>query len=314
MNRNKSKWAEFESALKKRGSIDPDRRAELYLELTDDLSFARTHFPNSKTTEYLNGLTAQFHQSIYQNRKEDRDGIVNFYKYELPRMFYEHFRELLLAFVIFVGSVGVGILSSKYDTTFVRLVMGDGYVNMTEENIANDDPLAVYKDQGHLQMFLGITINNLRVAFLTFVAGVLFSIGTVYILFSNGVMVGSFFYMFYDRGLLAVSSGIWIHGALELSAIVIAGCAGLVMGNSLIFPGTYPRMHSFRQGARKGLKIMMALIPVFIVAGFIESFITRHYQYSHLMNGTIIILSFAFIIWYFIIYPIQLNKNGQEIA
>ena len=104
---------------------------------------------------------------------------------------------------------------------------------------------------------------------------------------------------------------IWIHGTLEISAIVIAGCAGLVMGNSILFPGTYSRGVSFVKGTKQGVKIVIGLIPVFIAAGFLESFITRYTHMPMWLSISIIGSSLAFIVWYFIIYPIILNKKNS---
>src|SRR3546814_13017991 len=84
-------------------------------------------------------------------------------------------------------------------------------------------------------------------------------------------MLGAFQFFFYQKGLLLTSVlSIWIHGTLEISAIIIAGSAGLVMGNSLLFPGTWSRLESFRRGARRGLKIVIGLVPVFITAALLE--------------------------------------------
>src|SRR3546814_12188447 len=89
-------------------------------------------------------------------------------------------------------------------------------------------------------------------------------------------MLGAFQFFFYQKGLLLTSVlSIWIHGTLEISAIIIAGSAGLVMGNSLLFPGTWSRLESFRRGARRGLKIVIGLVPVFITAALLEGFVTR---------------------------------------
>ena len=99
------------------------------------------------------------------------------------------------------------------------------------------------------------------------------------------------------------------HGTLELSAIVIAGCAGFVMGNSFIFPGTYSRLESFKRRAKKGLKIIIGLIPVFIMAGFIESFFTRYTQMPWIISLATILLSAAFIVYYFVIYPAKLHNH-----
>jgi uncharacterized membrane protein SpoIIM required for sporulation len=138
--------------------------------------------------------------------------------------------------------------------------------------------------------------------------GIVGSLGTAYFLVFNGIMVGVFQYFCYQHGFLETSLlTIWLHGTLEISSIMIAGCAGLVMGNSLMFPKTYTRLESLKKGAKQGLKIIIGLVPLFIIAGFVESFVTRQHL-SQLPSLLIIISSAAFIIWYFILYPIQLNN------
>ncbi|MCB0813699.1 MAG: stage II sporulation protein M, partial [Flavobacteriales bacterium] len=115
-------------------------------------------------------------------------------------------------------------------------------------------------------MFLGITVNNVRVALLAFAAGIAAGFGTVYVLLFNGIMVGAFQYFFHEQGVLRESLlTIWVHGTLEISAIVIAGAAGLALGRGMLFPGTYTRMESFRRGAMLGLKVVIGLVPVFVV-------------------------------------------------
>ena len=180
---------------------------------------------------------------------------------------------------------------------------------MTLENIKKGDPLGVYNSSGQATMFVQITLNNIFVAFRTFIFGLFASFGTMAMLFYNGVMLGAFQYFFYERGLLLDSIlKIWIHGTLEISAIVIAGCAGLTVGNSLLFPGTYPRLESFKRGIKQGLKITIGLVPIFIAAGFLESFVTR-LTLPPVVSGSIILVSAAFIIWYFVLYPISLNRR-----
>jgi len=126
-------------------------------------------------------------------------------------------------------------------------------------------------------------------------------------------MLGSFEYYFFSKGLGTASLlVIWIHGVLEISSIIIAGGAGLVLGNSLIFPKTYKRMDSFKKGARDGMKIALGLFPIFIVAAFFESFVTRHTEMPVWLSLSILICSFIFIIWYVIIYPNLLTKNQNQ--
>lgn len=312
LKQNADKWQQFETLMDKKGGTDPDRLADLFVQLTDDLSFARTHYPKSKTTAYLNAIAAKIHQQIYKNKKEKSSRIITFWKYELPFIFKNSHRQLLTAFSIFTIAVLIGIVSSAYDDSFVRLILGDSYVNMTLENIDKGDPMAVYKSMNQLDMFLAITVNNVYVSFLCFALGLLFSVGSGYMLFTNGIMLGAFQYFFYAKGLLLQSVlAIWIHGTLEISAIIIAGCAGLTMGNSILFPGTYSRSVSFSKGAKQGIKIVIGLVPVFITAGFLESFVTRHTHMPIALSVSIISVSLFFILWYFVVYPIRLNKRSQ---
>lgn len=308
---NYKKWKEFEKLLNKKQPAQPDRLAELFITLTDDLSYARTHYPRSQNTHYLNALAARVHQSIYRNKKEDASRFVSFWKYELPLVCYEARQQMLYAFLIFAAAVGLGALSASHDNTFTRLILSDSYVNMTLENIAKGDPMGVYKSMGQLEMFVIITINNIRVSLTAFAFGLLLSVGTGFLLFQNGVMLGAFQYFFYQKGLFLTSFlSIWIHGTIEISSIIIAGAAGLVMGNSMLFPGTYPRLESFKRGAKKGLKMVIGLVPLFIIAGFLESYVTRLTDWHWAAKAAVILTSAFFIVYYFVIYPAQISRKN----
>ncbi|SDB45445.1 Uncharacterized membrane protein SpoIIM, required for sporulation [Flavobacteriaceae bacterium MAR_2010_188] len=315
VKQNKEKWIGFEHALNNNMQLDPDNLASYYIQLTNDLSYAQTYYPQSKTLLYLNSLASEAHQKIYNTKKESKSKIISFWKYEFPLFFRQYHSTLLYAFLIFMTAVLIGVVSTLNDESFVRLILGDSYVNMTIENIEKGEPMAVYKGGSEIGSFLGITINNIRVAVVAFALGVLFSVGTVMVLFGNGIMLGSFITFFYNYGILEKTSTIWLHGTIEISVIVIAGCAGLVMGNSFLFPKTYSRRLSFMKGAKDGLKIVLSTIPFFIIAGFIEGFITRYGEtMPKLLSYFIIFSSFSLIIFYYIIYPIQLQKRIPQIS
>lgn len=308
---NQERWKGFEKALDPGQAISPDRLAEMFIQLTDDLSFARTQYPSSRTTTYLNNLVSKIHLEIYRNKRERSNRVLNFWKYEVPSVMWEVRKPLLYSFAIFVIAALIGVVSSLYDDTFVRLILGDWYVNHTLENIKEGNPTGIYQKDDAWDMFLYITFNNIMVSFRVFVVGVLTSVITGLMLFYNGLMLGTFFTMFYNESvLLHAAPVVMLHGTIELSAIVIAGAAGIVMGNSILFPGTYSRFESFRRGAFKGLKIVMGLIPFFIAAGFIESFVTR-YANMHWGIKLAILVGSAFIMcYYFVIYPRQLFRNA----
>jgi len=310
LNKNIKRWKKFEVLLSSGPKQEADNIADLFIKITDDLSYARTFYPGSKTTDYLNQLAAKAHTHIYKNKKVKTSRIKTFWTTELPLLMYSSRKELFWSFFIFVISVIVGIISTSHDLNFVRLILGDDYVNTTLENIQNGDPMAVYKGAGRTDMFLMITFNNIKVSFLAFVFGIFTAFGTGFLLFRNGIMLGSFQYFFYQHDMLWESARtIWIHGTLEISAIILAGCAGMVMGNSLIFPDTLPRKISLMRGTRKGIKIIIGIVPLFVVAGFLEGFITRETHMPLPLNIAIIASSLLFVIWYFIIYPYSLTKK-----
>ncbi len=312
--KNSDRWLETEKLLASdSGKQDPDRLAELFIQLTDDLSYSKTFYPNSRTTQYLNSVTAHIHQTVYKNKKEKKQTVLKFWKFEFPEILFRRRKELLFSFLIFFIAVTIGVISSAGDSGFIRLILGDSYVNMTLENIEKGDPLAVYKKMNGVDMFLGITFNNIRVSFLAFIAGLFLPIGTVLILLYNGIMLGSFHYFFYERELLFEAITIvWIHGTLEIAAVIIAGSAGIILGNSILFPKTYSRIQAFRNASVEGVKIIIGLIPFFITAGFVESFVTRFTKMPVVINLLFISASTVFIFWYLAVYPSYLSRGKND--
>ena len=305
---NIDKWRSVEELIANVNFEMPDRLAEAYIDLTADLAFAQTHYPHSRITIYLNNLSSSLHNELYRNKREKWSRVLTFWTQEVPDVMWKERRLLLISFLIFMVSVLIGVLSTLGDASFPRLILGDGYMDMTLENIAKGKPMGVYGSEEESVMFLGITLNNIMVSFNIFVSGVLTSFMPGYQLFQNGIMVGCFDTFFYQHGLLGESLlATMLHGTLELSAIVVAGAAGLAMGNGWLFPGTYSRIVSFQRGAKRGMKIVVGTVPLFVLAGFIESFITRHTEINDFVRLTVILLSLCFVIFYFIYLPYKRN-------
>lgn len=308
IKQNKERWDSYQEP-----TDDPDEMAKRFTYLVDDLGYAKTHYPFSKITKYINGIAAGIYLSIYKNKKEKSHRFVTFFKTELPLILYRNRKVLRFALLFFVAFMAIGIFSAWQDPRFVRSVLGDAYVNMTEDNIAKGDPFGVYKSQNEFSMFLMIAWNNIRVTLMCFTLGITCSVGTLYFMFNNGLMLGVFEQMFFahDLGVKSILV-VFIHGTLEISAIILAGGAGMVMGNSILFPGTYTRLVSFKRGAKEGIKILISLIPVLIVAATFEGYVTRHTEMPVWMSASILACSLAFILWYFVFYPVKVNK--QQLA
>ena len=312
IEQNKAKWQTFE-ASEERSTHRPEELHRDFVQLTDDLSYSRTFYPNRSVRVYLNSLGQRIFSLVYRNRNTTSSRLTTFWTDELPRLLYEERGMLLLSFGVFVLSMLIGAFSGAGDADFARSIMGDAYVDMTIENIQNGDPMAVYKQAGEFDMFLGITLNNIQVALRTFVMGVFFALGSISILVQNGIMIGSFQYFFYEQGLLQESFlTIWTHGTLEISAIIIAGAAGMVLGKGLVFPGAYSRLQAFQITARRGIKILMGTLPIFVVAGVIESYVTRMTDTPDWLRLFFILFCLAFVIGYFVIYPMIKAQAGFE--
>jgi len=313
IQQNKEKWEEFERTLDK-PYADPDKLNDLFIQITDDLSYSRTFYPNRSVRVYLNGLAQRIFSNIYKKRKLHFRRLRTFWTHELPVLVYESRRDFLITSLVFGLAFLIGLVSCAMDPEFVEVMLGADYVEMTRQNIASGDPMAVYKERGRFNMSLAITMNNLWVAFLTFIMGAIYGVGTLAILIRNGVMVGAFQYFFIKEDLFRESFlTIWTHGTLEISAIIIAGAAGLTMGRGLAFQGTYSRIRSFQRAAKRGLKIMVGITPIFVLAGFIEGYLTRQTETPDLVRLAFIIGCLAFVIFYFGIYPrLQYRRLGAS--
>jgi uncharacterized membrane protein SpoIIM required for sporulation len=308
IKKNIDKWKKYQYET----TTDPDEMAQQFTELVNDLGYSKTFYPHSKVTQYLNDLASRIYLNIYRNKREETSRIGRFWKTELPLTVRKHHREILIAFLVFVGFAVMAAFSSAHDETFVRGVLGDNYVEMTEENIAKGEPFGVYKSANQLDMFFRIALNNIYISFQVFVWGFFLGLGSIWELFINGVMVGSFQYYFFAKNLgFASVLVIWVHGTLEISAIILSGAAGLIVGNSILFPGSHKRLHSLMQGAKDGLKIMVGMVPILLTAAFLEGFVTR-YSYGEMprwLSIFILAASFTFMMWYFVWYPIQVQRK-----
>jgi uncharacterized membrane protein SpoIIM required for sporulation len=128
-------------------------------------------------------------------------------------------------------------------------------------------------------------------------------------------MLGVFEHLFFKHGLgLQSILVVFIHGTLEISAIVVSGMAGLVLGNSILFPKTFTRAQSIRYGVKDGVKIMVGLIPVFTVAAFFEGFVTRHTDMPLVISISILLASLSFVVFYYIYYPaVVMRRTTQHV-
>ncbi|MEN2412987.1 stage II sporulation protein M [Flavobacterium mesophilum] len=316
IKQNKEKWLEFELAIFGKAKKNPDELANLYIQMMNDLSYAQTYYPKSKTVIYLNHLASQIYQKIYKTKRTEKNRVVEFFVTEVPLLVYQYRRYLIYAFILFFVTVAMGVISAKYDQDFVRLILGDEYVNETLENIKKGNPMAVYGSGSNWGSFISITVNNLFVGAKCYFFGIFAGIGTFYICMYNSIMLGSFQYFFYEQGVFWKSvRGIWIHGAMEIFGIVIETAAGFILGASILFPKTFSRLNSFKIGFKNSFKIYLSTFPFTIGAGFLEGFITRYsIDMPNWLSSFIILFTLGIISFYYLVYPFIVHKKTQQLS
>lgn len=310
IKKNKDRWLK----IQQEPSTDPDEMASDFTQLVNDLAYAKTFYPAGKVTQYINAQASRVFLDIYRNKKEESNRIIRFWKYDLPLTIRKHHGVALFSLVIFLVFFAIGYFTASQDEEIVRGILGDQYVDQTQENIARGNPFGVYEGGNPFFNWLGLMIHNIRVDMLIFVSGIFAGAPSLYIEGNNAIMVGAFNQFFHANGLgLDFWLVVFVHGTLEMTALILASTAGFVMGKSYLFPGTIRRMDSFKQGAKDGVKIMIGLIPVSALAAFFEAYITRLYNDAPAVTTVVFILSVLFVAWYFVIYPIRLGRKRRSL-
>lgn len=314
IKQNKEKWLEFEQAISGSVKKNPDEMASLYVQIVADLSYAQTFYPKSKTILYLNHLAAQIFQKIYKTRRHETNRVVHFFKTEVPLLTYQNRRYILYSFLLLLLFTAIGVLSEYGGDGLARRMLGDAYVNQTMENIREGNPTAVYSSGSNWGSFIGIMFNNLKVGAFMYASGIFGGIGSFIALLQNGMMLGCFHYIFATENVLYKSAlGIWIHGSFEIFSMVVEGGCGLMLGASLLFPGTYSRIDSLKIGFRNSFKIFLSTMPFTIVAAVLEGFVTRYANgLPDVVNLLIILSTLGIISYYYIIYPYRVAKRMEK--
>ncbi len=243
----------------------------LYQKAAQNLSYSQTYFQHDNVTRYLNGLVSKAHNLLYKDQISSGKQIRYFFGTKFIGLLLEQWNFVIVAMILFaIGGIG-SFLAVMSDPLHIYSVL--------PANVAQGvDPESLGSYDGAVNsslMSASIMTNNIQVAILAFAGGITFGILTVYLLIYNGIMVGALAALFwhYDK-----SYDFWAyivpHGIIELTAIFIAGGAGLLMGYKLFVPGNYSRGYQLKQQAKRSVQLLLGTIPLFVIAGIIEGFIT----------------------------------------
>ncbi|MFT5724759.1 MAG: putative membrane protein SpoIIM required for sporulation [Bacteroidia bacterium] len=309
IDQNKNKWLDYEKIIKQ-SENDPDELSEVFIQVTDDLSHSRSHYPNRSVRVYLNDLASKIFDKLGKRKKLDFEVIKNFYTIEVPQLMYLARKEMIVSFLIFILSMGIGIYSSIQNPEFASVVLGESYVEMTKANIEKGEAMNVYTGGSGMGGFLMILEHNARIDVMMLGLGLFFSFGAIWVLVRNGIMVGVFQYFFVQHGGFQDSLlTIWLHGTIEISTIGLMGGVALLAGKGLLFPGNYTRYQSWRLSAGNAGKLLLMVLPFTLLAAIIEGFVTRMTNMPDLIKGAFILMSLAVVVVYFFVYPAMVHKK-----
>ncbi len=279
LEKRRAHWSRLESLLaegRKSGLRALTRNelrelALLYRQTASDLSVLREDPGGEPLARYLNQLLARAHNIIYGGKKSSASGMLGFYREAYPRIFRETFPYTAVAFALFALSAVVGAILTVTHPEFMHRVLGPGMVDTIEHKKMWTDSVLTMKPVASS----GIMTNNLSVSFLTFASGIMAGVGTIYMMIMNGLLMGVIGAACWMAGMnLSLWSFVAPHGVLELPAIFIAGGAGLMLAHGLLFPGVLSRRDSLAVAGAGAVRLVVGVIPMLIIAGLIEAFIS----------------------------------------
>jgi len=277
LNKRQSYWSRLESLLArvKEQGLHGLSRSELrelgllYRQTATDLSAVRGDPRSVQQSRYLNQLLGRAHNAIYSGQKKTVGGIWQFYRRDYPRIFRQFLPYTAVATAIFLVGAIAGMFFVLSDPDYMREFLPPQLVASIEGHEMWTHSIVSVKPQASS----AIMTNNLSVSFMAFASGITAGIGTLYLLFFNGIMIGVIGTACAAYGMsVPLWSFVSPHGVLELPAIFIAGGAGLRLARALLFPGVLSRRDSVAVGGTEAVRLLVGVIPMLIVAGTIEAF------------------------------------------
>lgn len=278
IQRNEPSWKRLErlshEARKRHPSLSAselDEFVRLYQQTSSHLSHARTNLQDPTLTMRLTRVVADANGALYGSTGNSLRGFADFFRFSFPAAVWDARRFVLVAAVLtllpaIVFGVWLGVSDRAVDSIADEAAQ-QAFVTEEFEDYYSSAPAAQFSTE--------VLINNIQVAFLAFAAGIVFCVGTAYILVFNGANLGVAAGLFYNVGEAPVFWGLILpHGLLEVSAIIVAGAAGLRLGWAIIAPGDHTRVQALANEGRRSVVIVLGLALVFVTAGLIEGFVT----------------------------------------
>jgi uncharacterized membrane protein SpoIIM required for sporulation len=272
----KDLWNRIDAALDKPAKADNAQLlAKHYLELCQQLAIAKERMYDNALVEQLNNRVLILYRELYRYRSETRLNFYAFVKRDFPLAIYRHRFFVLIAFLVMVLPGLVAGIWTWADDEAIYSVLDTSQVRQMEilYDPASSKIGRERESDTDVYMFGFYIQNNISVAFRCFASGLLLGVGTLFVLFFNGMFMGSIaghltrldyvdtFYPFVIG-----------HGSFELTAIVFSGAAGLRLGYSILNPGQFSRLDALRQAGRDVVPMLYGIVLMLVIAAFLEAF------------------------------------------
>lgn len=309
LEKRKPHWAKLEvllnqsskSGLKSLSRSDLQELSLLYRQTAADLAAIREDRGSVHYARYVNQLLVRAHNTIYSGHRASPKAVISFFTNTYPTAFRRHLRHVALATAIFAVAGLVGAVITYQNPDFKVKLLGPQMVEtidrhqMWTHSIVGIKPVASS----------AIMTNNMSVGFTTFALGITAGLGTIYMMAFNGLLIGVIGVACYFSGMsLQLWSFVAPHGVLELPAIFIAGGAGLRIAQGLLFPGNLPRRDSLAHAGSEAVQLLLGTIPILIIAGIIEAFVSP--------TGLAVQLKFAMAAALFVLLNVYLFGVGRQ--
>lgn len=260
-----------QSSLKTLSRTELQELGLLYRQLAADLAFVREDPSSVEFARYLNQLLARAHSAIYVSRKTGFGSIVTFFTRSYPQIFRENLSFCAVACGIFILGSLMGAMVALNSYEYRTHILGPEMIKTIERREMWTHSIVAIKPVASTT----IATNNITVSFIAFAGGTTAGIWTLYVMFFNGLHLGV---IGAACGMAGMSLKLWSfvapHGVLELPAVFIAGGAGLVIAKGLLFPGVLPRKESLVLAGKRGVSLVVGVIPLLAIAGTIEAFVS----------------------------------------
>lgn len=289
-SRHQPQWQAFAEQLKQleQGKAKPGDVANFprqYRRLCQQLALAQERGYSSYLVDSLQQLALRGHQQMYRHRGQLTANVLSFVLADFPRLVREQWRFVLIASLLFFGSlVGITLLIYLFPDLIYSIVSPQQVAEMQSMYDPEASRLGRAAERASSEdwmMFGYYVMHNIGIAFQTFAAGLLFGLGSVFFLIYNGLIIGAISGHLTEIGYGQTFWSFVIgHGAFELTAIALAGAAGLQLGWALIAPGQLPRSESLRLAAHKSVKMLCGVMVFLLIAAFIEAYWSSTTQIS----------------------------------